>query len=77
MNRIVRRRYPVEDLPEDLRKEFATFKTVSVESEGEPNAPEQDMTGWLAAIAARRDALPIPREDPVARVRRLRDEWDD
>jgi hypothetical protein len=77
MNKIVRTRYPVEHLPKDLRNEFSMFRTVRLESEGEPEETEEDVKDWLSAIAAHRDALPASSEDPVVRIRRQRDEWDD
>jgi hypothetical protein len=92
MNKIVREHYPVENLPEDLRKEFAGFETVRIVTEDN----EDELTGLAAVEAAERKyqkhlrelAAKAPAdfgahrgsvtiEEAVARIRALRDEWDD
>lgn len=87
MNRIVKEHYPVEKLPEDLREGLprSGLARVSVEVEGslsEPTgkaSPATTMAGIRADIEklAREGRLPPISEDPVARIRKLRDDWDD
>jgi len=40
MNKITREHYPVSKLPEDLKKEFAGFETVTLVGEGGESAGE-------------------------------------
>jgi len=91
MNKIVREHYPVANLPEDLRKEFEGFDTVRIVTEdgaeltglAAVEAMErryQEHWQTIAArapfdIAAQRGQVTI--EEAVARIRALRDEWDD
>lgn len=88
MNRIVREHYPVEKLPEDLRDGLPIGATVTVTVEGEA-PPRSSFDARLDEIL--RDARPIPPSEArarlgrsevsaaaaVARIRALRDEWDD
>lgn len=100
MNKITREHYPVSKLPEELRKEFEGFETVTLVGDTETNDSEQTsernsmqdhydemMAGikpmtW-AELYADRLANPekycrgVTIEEAVARVRELRDEWDD
>jgi predicted RND superfamily exporter protein len=77
MNKIVREHYPVERLPEDLRAELGLARTVTVVIE-----TEEDQSRSTARAAAVRELLEHRRQlvpsvdDPVERVRKLRDEWD-
>lgn len=86
MNKIVREHYPVANLPEDLREGFASDGTVRVVIEVEDkvglNDPQRKpITGKDTVEAIRRyKALGRPSvspEEAVARIRELRDEWDD
>jgi len=83
MNKIVREHYPVERLPEDLRAELAGQSTVTVTIEEEP--PKQPvsvrspLTDVLAEARRLREAgviKSVTAEEAVARIRALRDEWD-
>jgi hypothetical protein len=91
MNKIVREHYPVSKLPEDLRQEFEGSDTVRItiqEEEGPVGLAaveeaERKYQKYLQEVAARapidigahRGNITI--EEAVARVRSLRDEWDD
>ena len=86
MNRIVRDHYPVEKLPADLREGLAGHATVRIEIEVEPEAaagqsPQRVTTlkETLEMIAKyRAKGHPsVSSEEAVARIRELRDEWDD
>jgi hypothetical protein len=89
MNKIVRDHYPVANLPSDLRGNFSPTGTVRVVIEVEDqatrpsfSAPEtRPTTGKDVAEAIKRyRALGRPSvtaEEAVARIRELRDEWDD
>ena len=89
MNKIVRDHYPVANLPEDLREGFSPTGTVRVVIEIEDRGAVSDlfqperkpMTGKDVAEAIKRfKALGRPSvtpEEAVARIRELRDEWDD
>ncbi len=92
MNKIVREHYPVANLPEDLRQGFEVGATVKIVVEEEGEAKELDPLLALALAAkpmkpeevmeARRrllaDGRPsVSMEEAVARIRELRDEWDD
>lgn len=91
MNKIVRERYPVSQLPEDIRKEFEGTATVRLIIEETPaitgvvalEAFEARYEKHLATLASKgqidfdkhRGKTSIA--EAVARVRELRDEWDD
>ena len=92
MNKIVRDHYPVDKLPEDLRGTFspATRVRVVIEEEPEfdwPGFPEARTSGVAAmSIEEFLEAARLYRErhpdngtaaDAVARIRELRDEWED
>lgn len=89
MNKIMREDYPVANLPEDLQREFEDFETVRII----PQARRLERPSSLAELERRRDeaargmaASPfdiralrgkVTIEEAVARIRTLRDEWDD
>lgn len=75
MNRIVREHYPVEKLPADLREGMEPGETVRVTVEEVPH-PDGSKERLAALLELARRAQPIG-DDPVERIRRLRDEWDD
>lgn len=91
MNKITREHYPVSKLPEDLRKDFAGFETVRLETEERTPltgtealaALEEKYRERWAKVAAEgpidygRHRGRTTVEEAVARVRKLRDEWDD
>lgn len=88
MNKIVREHYPVSKLPEDLREgmDETARVTVIVEEDHKPIMRLQmqerrplDVDDLLEAIREYQ-ALGRPSVDPdepVRRIRELRDEWDD
>lgn len=88
MNKIVREHYPVENLPADLREGLAEGSTVRVvvEMEGDlASAPDPKPRKMMSVqesmemIRRYREANPerVDVEEAVARIRELRDEWDD
>jgi len=75
MNKIVREHYPVKSLPADLREGLDPKSNVRVVIEqSEPVAGQQKKLRDLMESA--RAAQPLDN-DPVGRIRKLRDEWDD
>lgn len=89
MNRIVRKHYPVSKLPEDLREGFTDGAEVMVTIEvtgmqALSELPQGRRTpksaDELRQSIRRYKTSPEFREatdDPVERIRSLRDEWDD
>jgi hypothetical protein len=93
MNKIVREHYPVSKLPEDLREQFSGLETVTVVGEETENAeaerdfwsipideirtrtPEQVMADFNHIRSL--GLANVTPEEAVARIRELRDEWDD
>lgn len=74
MNRIVRTQTTAAELPPRLREGIAPHAKVEVtvqEIERRPTREEQ-----IALLAAAK-TRPASEDDPVARIRALRDEWDD
>jgi hypothetical protein len=91
MNRIIREHYPAANLPEDLREGLAKDATVKVVVEVEPSAQQREALldlainakplAWEEILAMREKLLSTDRpsvstEEAVARIRELRDEWD-
>lgn len=76
MNRIVREHYPVSKLPEELRQGLKPdgSVTVTLEEERRPFSREELLASFREA---RQDARGVTVEEAVARIRELRDEWDD
>ncbi|MFG1186342.1 MULTISPECIES: hypothetical protein [Xanthobacter] len=74
MNTIVRQNYPVEKLPEDLQKVGEKSDGLRVIVEAVPAPVSEAKLRELLALA--RNIEPIG-DDPVERIRQLRDEWDD
>lgn len=80
MNKIVRENYPVEKLPEDIRKELQGTGPVKVLVEqeepagGSAIAPSE--TGHFTRWKERRRADFSSAEEIDAHIRALRDEWD-
>ncbi|WEK05040.1 MAG: hypothetical protein P0Y65_01955 [Candidatus Devosia phytovorans] len=85
MNKIVREHYPVENLPEDLRLQFRGVDSVTVVSEASAELDERGPLPHADAIALMRQmqreneakGKTVSTEEAVARIRALRDEWDD
>ena len=79
MNKIVREHYPVEKLPEDWRQELGLEGnvTLTIVAKAEMDADEADLSTLLARVRASRPKPPLTAEDAVARIRALREEWDD
>lgn len=88
MNKIVREHYPVENLPADLREGLTEGSTVRVVVEVESDlasAPDlkpkklMSVQESIEMIRRYREANPerVDVEEAVARIRELRDEWDD
>jgi hypothetical protein len=88
MNTIVREHYPVEKLPEDLREGLGASPTVRVILETQESETEKSGTSArrpftleesLDAVRNFRakDTPGVTMEEAVARIRALRDEWDD
>ena len=87
MNRIVRERYPVADLPEDLKtlvgdEQYVRLVVEPERNEAEAPQPEVDIDP-PARIMSLDDLFALRRppyrttEEIVADIRRQRDEWDD
>ncbi len=79
MNRIVLEHYPASKLPEDMRGDIDASALVKVEVEVE-EVPKKRMTlEELTSMIdkARKGKPDVTSEEAVARVRELRDEWDD
>lgn len=74
MNRIVRENYPVEKLPEDLRHVGNAAAELRLIVEAIPKPASEQTLRNLLALARR---IPPIGDDPVERIRALRDEWDD
>ena len=75
MTRIVRNHYPVDKLPEDLRK--AVWPATSVNVTLVPDASVRSMSEIrrsIAALRARPDFKPVSPQGAVDRIRALRDE---
>ena len=82
MNKIVREHYPVENLPADLREGLTEGSTVRVVLEMEGDAPGPAKTSceeFMKKVEAYRsqDDRRVTTAEAVARIRELRDEWDD
>ncbi|MCA3563396.1 MAG: hypothetical protein IOC90_00270 [Methylocystis sp.] len=78
MNKIVRTHYPVEKLPEDLRFGFSGSETVTIiVKDDDPTDSDSDRDAIVEAMLKARDIRPELSDDPVKRIRALRDEWDD
>lgn len=78
MNKIVRTHYPVEKLPEDLRWNLPEGSTVTVTLQKETGDQiELTRSEFIEKLKVLRDRMPVTEDDPVKRIRQLRDEWDD
>lgn len=75
MNKIVRDHYPVSSLPADLREGLDPKNSVRIVIE--ETAPLSAQTHLLLELLDRARRCEPIGDDPVARIRKLRDEWDD
>lgn len=74
MNKIVRESYPVSSLPDDLRVGLDPHGSVRVIVEERPAVSDQGQR-LIQLLNQARQAQPLG-DDPVSRIRKLRDEWD-
>ena len=78
MNKIVLEHYPASKLPVELRGNIAPEASVKVIVEEESQRPPMTREELLKSLAdARAGGTDVTIEEAVARVRQLRDEWDD
>ena len=79
MNKIVVEHYPVERLPEDLREGFGRGDSVRVTVEADPPVAmtAAEVVATMKRRLADRDNAGVTVGEAVARIRALRDEWDD
>ena len=72
MNRVVRDHYPLANLPEDLRADLPNESDVRIVIE-----PAERRRGYTLAelLEIKKHIVPCT-DDPVQRVRSVRDEWD-
>lgn len=73
MNKIILEHYPASKLPDELREGIALGASVKVTVEEEANRP----LGREQLLELMRNAPGTGLEEAVARVRALRDEWED
>jgi hypothetical protein len=77
MNKIVREHYPASKLPAELRTGIAPGAAVRVTVEEETRKPLSRAELLASLREAREHAPGVTVEEAVARVRELRDEWED
>ena len=77
MNKIVLEHYPASRLPADLRGKFAPGASVTVTVEEEVRKPLSREALLELMRKAQANAPGTTLEEAVARIRALRDEWDD
>lgn len=77
MNKIVRERYPVARLPDDLRVLLDPSKTVTLVIEQEDDAALQSAEPAYMRFFGAAKELNTSVDAAVERIRSLRDEWDD
>jgi hypothetical protein len=75
MNEIVRENYPINNLPDDLTKALVPDLPLTVILLQPP--AKGDAKAQLAELLAFRDRIEPASDNPVERIRMLRDEWDD
>jgi hypothetical protein len=80
MNKIIREHYPASKLPDDLRGAVPPQATVRVTVETEDAPSRKSLRQIMRDIEEARRSGKWPAtttEEGVARIRALRDEWDD
>lgn len=78
MNKIVLEHYPASKLPAELRGAIAPNASVTITVEEEARKPlpiDELRRQWLDVRRTLKHKITV--EEAVARVRELRDEWDD
>lgn len=77
MNKIVLEHYPASQLPVELRGNLSPEASVTVTIEEEPVRAKsrEDILKLIRDAQARSKGVTM--EEAVARIRELRDEWDD
>lgn len=86
MNRIVRKLMPASELPEALRNQFSdqdqvfvtveTLEDIKTVNRTPPAWSEEEFRQRIAKYKLE-NRHPVSEEEAVARIRQLRDEWDD
>jgi hypothetical protein len=74
MNKIVRELLPASDLPPRYRDVFDPASKVMITIEEVPSPPTREALMQMLDAARR---MPPSEDDPVRRIRKLRDEWDE
>jgi hypothetical protein len=78
MNKVVKEHYPASQLPEELRGSILPSASVKVTIEEEPGRRPMTPDELQKSLRdARAKATGVTLEEAVARIRELRDEWDD
>jgi hypothetical protein len=77
MNKIIREHYPASKLPEDLREGVDPSSSVTVTIAVEADVASNQSRPSLAELLVLARRTPPTTDDPVARIRELRDEWED
>jgi hypothetical protein len=78
VNKIVLEHYPASKLPQELREGIDLAATVKITVEEEAvRKPMNREELRNSLLTARAKAKGVTLEEAVARVRELRDEWDD
>ncbi len=83
MNKIVLEHYPVDRLPEDVRKHFSTGSSVTLEVREEtPQSAQRRMSAketieLIRNMRKRNVDNLLSQEEIISEIRTLRDEWDD
>lgn len=77
MNKVVLEHYPASKLPDELREGIALGASVKVTVEEEANQPLGRKQLLELMRNAQANAPGTSLEEAVARVRALRDEWED
>ncbi len=77
MNKIVLEHYPASKLPEDLRGSIAKNASVKITVEEESRKPlgREELLDLMRNAQANAPGTTL--EEAVARIRALRDEWED
>jgi hypothetical protein len=77
MNKVILEHYPASKLPDELREGIALGASVKVTVEEEANRPLGRKQLLELMRNAQANAPGTSLEEAVARVRALRDEWED
>jgi hypothetical protein len=77
LNKVILEHYPASRLPDELREGIALNASVKVTVEEEARKPLDNKQLLELMRKAQAQASGTSLEDAVARVRTLRDEWED